>query len=166
MSAASVTLRPLKDGDEEFLRLVYAESRREELDQVEWEEGARDAFVRMQFHAQSKHYFQHYPGAQFSIIESENQLVGRLFVARWPREIRVIDIALIPPARGRGIGGALLREILEEALEAGKTVTIHVEKHNPALTLYRRLGFHPIEDKGVYWLMEWSPRQRASAGST
>ncbi len=156
MSAVTVTLRPIETGDDEFLRLVYAEARREELDQVRWEEGVREAFLRMQFDAQTKHYFEHYPGAQFSIIESGNQPVGRLYLARWTREIRVIDIALIPAARGRGIGGLLLSEIIQEARAAGKTVTIHVEKQNPALTLYRRLGFHSIEDKGVYWLMEWN----------
>jgi GNAT superfamily N-acetyltransferase len=147
-----------------FLRLVYAEARREELDQMHWEEGARDAFLRMQFDAQTKHYFEHYPGARFSIIESGNQSVGRLYLARWTQEIRVIDIALIPAARSQGIGSALLREIIQEAREACKTVTIHVEKQNPALTLYRCLGFHPIEDKGVYWLMEWSPANPQRAG--
>jgi GNAT superfamily N-acetyltransferase len=40
--------------------------------------------------------------------------VGRLCLARWTREIRVIDIALIPAARGQGIGGALLRQIIDD----------------------------------------------------
>jgi hypothetical protein len=34
-------------------------------------------------------------------------------------------------------------------------VTIHVEKNNPAMRLYRRLGFTAVEDKGVYDLMRW-----------
>jgi len=63
---------------------------------------------------------------------------------------------LIPAARGQGIGGALLRQIIDEARAAGLTVTIHVERQNPAFTLYQRLFFHPKEDKGVYWLIEWS----------
>jgi ribosomal protein S18 acetylase RimI-like enzyme len=32
-----------------------------------------------------------------------------------------------------------------------------VEKFNPALRLYRRLGFTEIGDHGVYWEMEWLP---------
>jgi GNAT superfamily N-acetyltransferase len=54
------------------------------------------------------------PGAQFPVGEFGNQPVGRLCLARWTREIRVIDIALIPAARGQGIGGALLRQIIDD----------------------------------------------------
>jgi ribosomal protein S18 acetylase RimI-like enzyme len=78
-----------------------------------------------------------------------------LYVARWEREIRIMDIALLPEDRGAGIGTKLLRELQEEARAAGKSLTIHVERFNPALGLYERLGFQQIEDKGVYLLMEW-----------
>jgi hypothetical protein len=35
--------------------------------------------------------------------------------------------------------------------------TIHVERFNPALHLYERLGFRLAEDKGVYYFMKWLP---------
>ena len=38
---------------------------------------------------------------------------------------------------------------------AGKPLRIHVERFNPALQLYERLGFKQIEDKGVYLFLEW-----------
>ena len=82
---------------------------------------------------------------------------GRLYVARWPAEIRIMDIALLPAHRGRGAGTALLRDLMAEAEAAEKPLTIHVERFNPALRLYLRLGFTPIEDKGVYLLLRWSP---------
>ena len=82
--------------------------------------------------------------------------VGRLYVARWQDEIRLVDIALLPPSRNAGLGSAILRDLLAAAA-AHKPVRIHVEKFNPALRLYERLGFAPIEDKGVYLFMEWSP---------
>ena len=49
-----------------------------------------------------------------------------------------------------------------EALQAdgragGKGVGIMVEKFNPALRLYRRLGFTAIADHEVYLEMEWLP---------
>jgi ribosomal protein S18 acetylase RimI-like enzyme len=46
---------------------------------------------------------------------------------------------------------------MAETAQAGKPVRIHVEKQNPALRLYTRLGFTPIADRGVYWFLEWSP---------
>jgi len=32
-----------------------------------------------------------------------------------------------------------------------------VERFNPALRLYQRLGFRHVEDQGPYYLMEWRP---------
>ncbi|HVX29235.1 MAG TPA: GNAT family N-acetyltransferase, partial [Nitrolancea sp.] len=81
---------------------------------------------------------------------------GRLYVARWANEIRIVDIALVPRFRNRGIGTQLIGEVLAEGRESGKPVTIHVETFNPALRLYQRLGFRAKEDKGVYLLLEWS----------
>ena len=56
--------------------------------------------------------------------------------------------------RGQGIGGNILGDLLKEADSRGAEVSIHVEKNNPAMRLYARLGFVPIEDKGVYLLLE------------
>jgi L-amino acid N-acyltransferase YncA len=58
--------------------------------------------------------------------------------------------------RGRGFGTALFRDLMDEAAAVGKAVSIHVEKFNPAMRFYRRLGFTSVEDKGVYDLMHWS----------
>ena len=43
------------------------------------------------------------------------------------------------------------------SLSAGTSVTIHVERLNQALSLYRRLGFEELEDKGVYLLLGRRP---------
>ena len=49
---AEVTLRPTTDTDRELLLAVYASTRVEELDQVEWAPGQREWFLQMQFDAQ------------------------------------------------------------------------------------------------------------------
>ena len=82
--------------------------------------------------------------------------MGRLYVARWPTEIRIVDIALLPEHRNRGTGSALLAGLMEEAATAVKPLTIHVERFNPALGLYQRLGFSAVADEGVYLLLRWS----------
>lgn len=107
----------------------------------------------MQFEAQHRHYHQYYPGSSFDIIECAGEPVGRLYVDRAEKEIRIIDISLLPESRGLGIGTRFLLGLQKEAREAGKTLSIHVEKFNPALRLYQRLGFKPVEDKGVYLQM-------------
>ena len=69
----------------------------------------------------------------------------------------MVDIALLPPYRNAGIGSAIRRDLLAAAAVAHQPVRIPVEKVNLALRLYERLGFAPIEDKGVYLFMEWAP---------
>lgn len=133
-----------------------------------WSDAQKAAFLAQQFSAQRAHYRHFHDGAEWLVIEHQNQPVGRLYIARWPREFRVVDIALLPAARGRGFGTALLLDVIAEATAAGKTVSIHVERMNPALSLYHRLGFRQVEDKGVYLLLEHSggtmPQDSRSAG--
>jgi ribosomal protein S18 acetylase RimI-like enzyme len=86
-------------------------------------------------------------------------------VLRAPGEIRVVDLALLPPWRGRGIGGRLLRELLAEAAAAGLPVRVHVERTNPALRLYARLGFAPAAELGPYLRLEWRATSALPASS-
>src|SRR5687767_9242096 len=150
-----ISLRSITPEDDAFLAGLYASTRAEELAVTGWSDEKTAAFCRQQFDAQSAHYRENYPGALLQVIERDGQAIGRLYVARWAKEIRIMDIALLPAHRGSGIGTQLLRELQEGARSAGKSLTIHVERFNRALRLYERLGFREIEDKGVYLLMEW-----------
>jgi GNAT superfamily N-acetyltransferase len=156
-ATARLTLRPVRVEDEAFLRRVYTGTREVELAVVPWNEAEREAFLRQQFDAQDAYYREHYQPATFDVIELDGVPIGRLYVARRKDEIRVIDISLLPEHRGKGVGTQLLRGLLDEAAETGKRVSIHVEKHNPALRLYERIGFTPVADVGVNLLMEASP---------
>jgi ribosomal protein S18 acetylase RimI-like enzyme len=124
---------------------------------VPWDETQKDAFLRMQFDAQDAWWREHYVEATFDVILVDGEPAGRLYVHRGPSDIRIVDIALLPEHRGRGVGGTLVRDLLAEADAAGKSVTIHVERMNPALRLYERLGFSVAEDKGVYLFLERRP---------
>jgi ribosomal protein S18 acetylase RimI-like enzyme len=156
----SLVLRRATGDDEPFLARVYAGTRAAELAAVSWTEEAKAAFLQMQFAAQAQYYREHYPSTSFDVIvldQPVGQPVGRLYVARWTDEIRIVDIALLPEFCNRGIGTTLLRQLQAEAQDAGKPLRIHVERFNPALRLYERLGFRQIEDKGVYLFLEWEP---------
>mgnify|MGYP002401351137 CR=1 FL=1 len=152
-----LSLREETEHDGGFTVKLYASTRAEELAPVPWSDAEKAAFLAFQHDAQHTHYRRHYPDAGWFIVESEGKAVGRLYLERWTREVRIIDIALLPIARGRGYGTALLKDVIDEASAAGKTVSIHVEKMNPAMSLYRRLGFRDVEDKGVYLLMQRDP---------
>ena len=91
------------------------------------------------------------------MILVDGEPAGRFYVHRGEREIRIVDVALLPEHRGNGVGTSLIRDLLAEADASGKSVTIHVERLNPALRLYERLGFAVAEDKGVYLFLERPP---------
>jgi GNAT superfamily N-acetyltransferase len=150
----TVTFRPICPDDEAFLSQVYASTRLDELAVTDWTDEQKAAFLQMQFLAQHKFYQDNYTDTDFLVVLQDDTPVGRLYVARWREEIRIVDIALLPSYRGTGIGTTILRDLLAEADVAGKPVRIHVERENPALRLYQRLGFVMIEDKGVYLFME------------
>lgn len=149
-----VTLRACVPEDEPFLLRVYRSTREPELAATGWTEEEKRAFVAMQFSAQAHHYREHYPGATFAVIEVGGAPAGRLYLHRRERELRIMDIALLPEFRGRGIGSGLLRALVGEAAAEGRSVSIHVERFNRALRLYERLGFRVAADRGVYLLLE------------
>jgi ribosomal protein S18 acetylase RimI-like enzyme len=154
-----VRLRPVLPEDREFLLQVYAATRSEEMKLVDWDDAKKNEFLQMQFSAQDKYYREHYASASFWVVLFEDRPCGRLYIDRWDTELRIIDIALLPDYRNRGIGTALLQQTIEEGSKLALPVTIHVEQFNPALRLYQRLGFLPVRENGIYLLMKQSPGQ-------
>ena len=152
-----LSLRPITPEDEDFLCRLYASTREDELAPLDWDEDQKQAFLRMQFEAQHKFYLEQFSQAEFNIILLNGEPVGRLYTDLRSDEIRIIDIALLTAYRRQGIGSIYLKKVMTEAKEAGLAVRIHVEHYNPAMSLYRRLGFKKIDDGGIYFLMEWSP---------
>ncbi len=168
MSAAApaVELRAATAEDHPFLLRVYASVREPELEAAEFPREQWDTFVAQQFEAQSRHYAERYTETSFDLILVDGEPAGRLIVARWERELRIVDIALLPAWRGRGVGGGLLRALIAEAEERGVKASIHVEQFNPALALYQRLGFAAAGEHGVYLLLERPPGGRSAQAKT
>ncbi len=153
----SITLREVTAEDEAFLLEVYASTRALELSLVPWSDEQRETFLRFQFDAQHSHYRTQFPEASYEIIFNNTERVGRLYVLRDTAEIRVLDLTVLPQHRNAGIGTLLMRDLLTEAGQTAKPVSIWVEQFNPSQTLFRRLGFSTIQEDGYNYLMQWSP---------
>jgi ribosomal protein S18 acetylase RimI-like enzyme len=154
-AVAGLTFRRIADADLPFLARVYASTRAEELALTSWTDAYKAAFLDRQFKAQHADYQKTYPKADWLVTMRGGEAIGRLYIDRWPTEHCIIDIALLPEHRGKGLGEALLRDLMDEAAACGKPVMIYVEKFNPAMRLYHRLGFKAEQDKEVYELMRW-----------
>jgi ribosomal protein S18 acetylase RimI-like enzyme len=153
---AGLTFRRIADSDLPFLARVYASTRADELAATSMTAAQKAAFLDWQFRAQHAHFQKHYLQADRLVVMQGGNDAGRLYIERSPTRHSIIDIALLPECRGRGAGEALLRDLMDEAASAAKAVSTYVEKYNPAMRLYRRLGFVTEEDKGVYDLMRWT----------
>jgi GNAT superfamily N-acetyltransferase len=160
-----VTLRPAGEDDRPFMLRLYASVREPELEASGLPREQWGPFVEHQFEAQSQAY-EGYENTSFEVVLVEGEPAGRLIVARWPEELRVVDVALLPEYRGRGVGGTLMQRLVDEAEERGVKTSIHVERFNPAQRLYARLGFRPVAETGdVYLLLERPAAAQAKSAS-
>lgn len=156
LAARGVTLRHRRDEDADFLRDVYVAYRWSELAVTGWPVEQRLAFLHDQYRLQDLHYRTHYDGAAWGVIEVAGERAGRLFLLNAGADLRIVDIAFMPAFCNQGYGGALIAAVQEQARDLGVgKVSIHVEQTNPAQRLYRRLGFAPVDVRGVYHLLEW-----------
>jgi GNAT superfamily N-acetyltransferase len=158
----SFSLRPASLDDEAFLFQVYASTRAEEMALVPWNDEQKQAFVQMQFNAQTQSYRQQFPSAEYHVILHDGVAAGRLIVDRDEDRILLVDISLLPEHRSFGMGSALISDLKTEAQETGKPVRLDVENFNPAHRLYQRLGFQKIAEAGFYHRMEWRPVEKAT----
>ncbi len=155
MTAPAITLRPAQPDDDDFLFDLYAGTRRAEMQAWGLDEAMLDQMIRMQFNGQKATYRAQFPQAEHRIIVHKAEPVGRILIDRAGPEIVLVDVALIPAVRGRGIGTGLLKALLAEAAEGGRPVRLKVLLTNPARRLYERLGFIALGNDGVYEQMEW-----------
>ncbi len=146
---------PARPEDADFLLELYASTRREEVAAWGWEKGQQDAFLQMQFQAQSRSYQLQFPGADHCILLHEGELIGRLLVHRTDQEIRLVDIALLPAFRGQGHGGAIICDLQAEAAAGGKPLRLSVLPQSPARRLYERLGFTVTAEDNQHCAMTW-----------
>jgi len=153
----AVTFRPVNEEDKNFLLELYASTRAEEMAMVPWSAEQQHAFISMQYSAQQDHYRIKYPDASHDIILAGGRPVGHLHVARLEKEIRIVDVTILPGERNAGFGSVSLKGLLDEAGRSRSPVTIYVEEFNPSLKLFERLGFTQVDQHGIHILMQWSP---------
>jgi GNAT superfamily N-acetyltransferase len=153
-AAFGISYRLKSEDDAPFIERLYA-STRAELAITGWPEALKRQFIAQQQFAQDRHFELCHPQAEWLLIERRGEPIGRLYVEDRGGALWLIDIALMPESQGRGIGTAVLRDLLDQAREAGKPVWLAVFKTNPARRLYERLGFTPVGDAGPHDRMIW-----------
>ncbi len=110
------------------------------------------------------------PGGVCIAATESGRLVGYLICARYDQVWHLMNIAVDPPARRRGIATGLLEEMLERAGPM-QAYTLEVRTSNaPAIALYERFGFRPAGTRPRYYrdtgedaMIMWRVARNASA---
>ena len=148
----NLSLRIADFADEPFLRDLCFDVRRDEFGLAGLPEAALNTLLTIQYAAQKQSYESNYPEAENSIIELEDEKVGRLLITRDEGKIHLVDIAILRGFRGRGIGSVVLGRLKSEAEMIGLSV---FKTNFGAINLYQRHGFKVVRDNEAYFEMEW-----------
>jgi ribosomal protein S18 acetylase RimI-like enzyme len=149
-------LRPERDEDAPFRFKLFCESRPAEFALLQLDPAAFEQLMRFQFHAQTVTYRANFPDARFDIIERDRAPIGRIVVNRPGTMLHIVDQAIVPELRNRGLGTAIMKALMDEATRNGLPVRLKVASTNdPSMRLYRRLGFVPIRTEPLSIEMEW-----------
>lgn len=159
-------LRPVRSQDREFLVELYISARGGGFTGPGWTEPEQVALLHAQYDLRCRHYAQVFPEAESSVVLVGEERVGRLEIHRGDDEVRIVDIAVLPEYRSRGVGTAVLRRVQAKAEAHGLPVRLHVDIANVAAQrLYRRLGFVLHVNTGADLHLEWGALREAQSGS-
>lgn len=150
-------LRAATDADHAFQRALFESARTDAALLAAWPDAIRAPFLDQQFAFQTVHYSRAYAQADWLIVLARGEPIGRLIVDRAADEWCIVDIALLPAWRGRGIGASLLRMVQTAAAAATCTMRLTVDATNTAQRLYKRLGFIVTEELPPNLAMTWRP---------
>jgi len=141
-AVAEATLRCAQPADEPALRDLYRATRAPEFEAAGWPAAVIDTVCSRQYDWQQAHYRHTYPNLEGRVVVDTNgSVIAQTAVDRQPDAHRLVDFAVAPHCRGRGLGTRLLAGIIEDADAAGLPLVLTVAIGNPARRLYERHGF-------------------------
>jgi len=136
-------LRPASAEDDPFVRRLFHAARAADFAAAGLPQATLDMLLEQQFRAQATGYAAQFPGAVSLIVQRHDEPVGRLMLLAGAAGWHIIDLLLLPSARGQAIGTDVIEAVARAATEAGAhEVTLSVLFNNTgARRLYGRLGF-------------------------
>ncbi|GFM51634.1 GNAT family N-acetyltransferase [Pseudomonas capsici] len=161
-NADGLEVRPSRDSDAPFIQSLYR-SARPDLQFIDGEREFVDEVIAQQFRVQETGMGGEFPNAMHYVIEKLGTLIGALVTDFGPNEIRVLYLAFIPAARGKGYGRTVLRGVQQAAEKVCCPVATVVWANNPhARQHYLALGFQVEERDVAAERLVWYPGQPAA----
>ena len=144
-SLARITLRPAVAEDFGYCANLYFS----EMEQVILE-------LKLDTGAQVASFQQHWELSQVRTIVFDGANIGWLQSMAEGDTLFLAQLFVDATFQRQGIGTEVMKRLISEATHANRSVTLGVVKTNPALRLYRRLGFRIThdDDRKFYMLRE------------
>jgi len=150
-------IRPARPEDKGFIESLYR-STRDDLRLIDAETDFIEELIGMQQRAQGQGYGEMFPNAMYFVVEHLNERIGRIVVDFGPNEIRLVDLAFVPQARGRGFGVTVIKAMQFAAGQSRAPLTLAVNRTNVrARQLYLSLGFRVEQSDVMTEYMAWYP---------
>jgi ribosomal protein S18 acetylase RimI-like enzyme len=155
MLPPSLRLRPALDADANFLQTLYA-STREDLRLLPLPPAQVEQLIAMQQRIHDEGRRAAWPHAEVMILEQDGIAAGKAVLDTFGHDWRLVELALLPALRGRGLGAALLAALQARARAHGASIGLAVLRSNaPALRLYERAGFVIAGGNELQHQMTW-----------
>lgn len=153
-----VGLRIARESDKVFLDRLF-QSTHDFIYQADAEKEYLDLVVDQQRYLQTEGYGQQFPNACTMIVEKQQESIGKVIMDFGSNMVHILDLALIPAARNKGYGKAVLQALQYVATQQLLPVGLSVETYNHlAKKLYLSLGFQVVEQTPTHEFMLWYPQ--------
>lgn len=141
-----INLRPSTEEDFEFIFSLNKINMKKYVDIIRgWNEEYERADMKNKF----------MPGTH-KIIQVDEQDVGTILIQEELGHFKLAHLELLPQFQNKGIGTKLIKEILDKAKTKNKYVWLKVLKTNPAIELYKKLGFVKIGEEELKYIMRFN----------
>nr|WP_085684346.1 MULTISPECIES: GNAT family N-acetyltransferase [unclassified Pseudomonas] len=158
LAADGLVVRPSRATDGPFLQSLY-QSARPDLQWIDGEQEQVQQIVAQQFQVQEQGMGENHPNAMHYIVEKLGTAIGALSTDFGVNEIRVLYLAFIPQARGKGYGRTVLQGVQKAAQQVRCPVATVVWANNPhARQHYLALGFAVEERNPAAERLVWYPQ--------
>jgi ribosomal protein S18 acetylase RimI-like enzyme len=151
------TLRAAKIEDQSFSEALFC-STREYLYLMPLPKPQVDLLVKQQFVLQQSAYALRFPQAVNSIVELNDEPIGKLTLNQSEHELHIVDIVLAQKYRNKGYGTSILSAIQLLTKKRRAQLKLAVDQQNiRAKQLYLALGFNITESSDTHDTMIWLP---------
>ncbi|MCR4279495.1 MAG: GNAT family N-acetyltransferase [Candidatus Zambryskibacteria bacterium] len=106
-------------------------------------------------------YLKKFEPEKIQVIQFAGKDVGRLRIVRSPNSIYIGGIQILPEFQGKGIGTAILKDLIAESETTRIPITLEVHHANKrAISFYKNLGFRENGKTEKQDLMEYRPKSQ------